>query len=116
MSARLTSEESGPAAPAHTPGPWRAGFSNSGYVIFNTEGWTVANLPPTGNQGLAARRQADAYLILAAPDLLALAKQYASECSGCDGKGTWMGPDLHTEPCPDCADIRQVINKAEGRV
>ena len=48
--------------------------------------------------------------------LLALAKQYASECSGCDGKGTWMGPDLHTEPCQDCADIRAVINKAEGRV
>lgn len=59
---------------------------------------------------------ADMALIAAAPDLLALAKQYASECSGCDGNGTRMGPDLHTEPCQDCADIRAILNKAEGRV
>jgi len=59
---------------------------------------------------------ADMVLIAAAPDLLALAKQYASECSGCDGKGEWLGPDLHREPCQDCADIRAVIAKAEGRV
>lgn len=52
--------------------------------------------------------------------LLALAKQYASECSGCDGTGLFK----HTaeswgeragEPCQDCADIRAVIAKAEGR-
>ena len=52
--------------------------------------------------------------------LLALAKQYASECSACDGRGEIGGPlssgDCQTDPCPDCADIRAVINKAEARV
>lgn len=43
--------------------------------------------------------------------LLALAKQYAKECSDCDGTGDWNG-----KPCEACADIWIVINKAEGRV
>lgn len=62
--------------------------------------------------------EADARLIAAAPDLLALAKQYASECTGCAGEGSWIqitdiaGPATR-EPCADCADIRAVIDKAE---
>lgn len=54
--------------------------------------------------------------------LLALAKQYASECSGCDGTGNAnrflddSGIPSSTEDCEDCADIRAAINKAEGRV
>ena len=46
--------------------------------------------------------------------LLALAKRYASECAECDGKGTWVGPDLHTEPCDTCADLRALIARAKG--
>jgi hypothetical protein len=68
-------------------------------------------------------QQANLQLIAAAPDLLELAKQYASECSGCDGTGfadkfTGHGtPEYmeHTVPCSDCADIRAVISKAEGK-
>jgi hypothetical protein len=58
-------------------------------------------------------------LIHAAPDLLALAHQYASECAGCNGAGTWTktsnisGP-ADRVPCEDCAGIRAVIAKATG--
>jgi len=42
-----------------------------------------------------------------AHELYALAKQLASECSTCNGIGD--------EHCADCADIRAVIARAEGR-
>jgi hypothetical protein len=62
--------------------------------------------------------EANARLIAAAPDLLALAHQYASECAECGGTGTvvpWsLKPDV-TEACSECTDIRAVIDKAEGR-
>ena len=62
---------------------------------------------------------ANARLIAAAPDLLALAKQYASECGECNGTGEVDGdPERDSYArvnCPDCADIRAVIAKAEGR-
>lgn len=53
--------------------------------------------------------------------LLTLAKQYASECSECGGHGVcrrvdFEGTPIDDVPCEDCADIRAVINKAEGRV
>jgi hypothetical protein len=59
-------------------------------------------------------------LIAAAPDLLAMAQRYADECANCIGTGTrWTDtkdPQDSTEyPCPKCADIRAVIDKAEGR-
>lgn len=69
-----------------------------------------------------AREQAEpiARLMAAAPELLALARQYASECGDCNGTGlvtitTWPGGievDNDDQPCPDCADIRAVIAKA----
>lgn len=65
-------------------------------------------------------------LIESRADLLALAKQYASECAGCDGTGRtghsdhcdyWL-PD-YARPCTcgqtracDCADIRAAIARA----
>ena len=52
--------------------------------------------------------------------LLALAKRYASECPKCGGTGLRdaLGPDgfvTHTVDCAACADIRLVVEKAEGR-
>lgn len=51
-------------------------------------------------------------------DLLALAKQYASECGECSGAGLVTifnhdghGSDADDQPCPECADIRAVIAK-----
>lgn len=58
-----------------------------------------------------AERNANACLIAAAPDLLTLAHQYASECGDC--AGTRVCPD--DEPCTACADVWRVIDKAEGR-
>lgn len=62
---------------------------------------------------------ADMALIAAAPDLLALAHQFAGDCGRCAGTGL-IEFDEHDyragEPCRDCADIRAVIKKAEGRV
>ena len=56
-------------------------------------------------------------------DLLAFAKRYASECGTCGGTGVklvWAANADHndawdhSEPCAACADIRLVIEKAEG--
>jgi hypothetical protein len=83
---------------------------------------------------------ANARLIAAAPELLALARQYAAECGECNGSGVIevqvertvpgccgrpnadgsccgnavpeLVPDVETAPCPDCIEIRQVIAKA----
>ena len=61
---------------------------------------------------------ANAHLIASAPDLLALAKRYASECTQCHGRGeitiasNFRGIESH--PCGGCADIRKIIAKAEG--
>lgn len=64
-----------------------------------------------------------ARLMIAAPDLLALAKKLAGECAECRGHGytfgddgiTGFGPDDREptrETCAECADIREVIAKA----
>lgn len=48
-------------------------------------------------------------------DLLALAKQYASECSECGGSGISVSDvDGDEGNCLDCADIRAAIAKALG--
>ncbi len=62
----------------------------------------------------------DARLIEAAPALLALAHQYASECGDCAGTRIVAMVDdtgelAGDEPCEQCADIWTVIDKAEGR-
>ena len=92
---------------AHTPGPWRVSPTND-CVIESEKHGNIALV------NLARMSAADARLIAAAPDLLALAKRYASECSGCDGQGNSKLSALHPEECQDCADIRAVIEKAEG--
>ncbi len=75
-----------------------------------------------GRGRYVAQRVTEDYvpLIAAAPDLLALAIQYADECVECDGTGTrWTRPndpqDSTEYPCEACADIRAVIDRAEGR-
>lgn len=61
-----------------------------------------------------------AALVKAAPDLLALARQYASECADCNGTGSrtitthpgGIEVDNDDQPCEACADIRAAIAKA----
>lgn len=68
---------------------------------------------------IAKEQHAHARLIAAAPELLAIAKQYASECAACSGSGHWERVPNIAEPsaivpCEDCEDVRAVIAKAEG--
>jgi hypothetical protein len=107
----------------HTPGPWttqeaphRAWIASVGHNVDDPQIWTVAQVAP-GNTYHFGDKEADARLIAAAPDLLALARQYAMECSECDGTGREELPEQPgiVTDCPACADIRAVIAKAEGR-
>ena len=98
---------------AHTPGPWHVLPTNDCVIESEKHG----NIAITN---LARKSVADARLIASAPDLLALAKRYASECPKCGGTGLRdaLGPDgfvTHTVDCAACADIRLVVEKAEGR-
>ena len=115
----------------HTPGPW--GLDNDArrerYEIgINADVGVriVCSVEYGFDEPFESQQHANARLIASAPDLLALAMQYASECAGCDGRGFTLGDDGisghgpdDVEPtrhaCEDCADIREVIAKAEGR-
>ncbi|MFO1394674.1 MAG: hypothetical protein U1F09_12995 [Steroidobacteraceae bacterium] len=95
----------------HTPGPWKV-CEGSPFTR-----WYVKAIHATyviAECGISEGKtgEANARLIAAAPDLLALARQYASECGDC--AGTRVCPD--DEPCTECADIWRIIDKAEGRV
>jgi hypothetical protein len=53
-------------------------------------------------------------------ELLAIAKRYAAECGLCGGHGMRRRLDLDGTPlddvsCEQCADVRLVIARAEGR-
>ena len=77
----------------HTPGPWRVLPTND-CVIESEKHGNIALV------NLARMSSADARLIAAAPDLLALAKRYASECAD-------AGLDNN--------HILEVIRKAQGK-
>ncbi len=113
---------------AHTPGPWKVGDVRhaGGYqlVTANDDGGYICEVQAPTNRFFGFNedeREANARLIAAAPDLLALAHQYADECGDCAGTrvvvgeynavGTYMGD----EPCTACTDIWTVIDKAEGK-
>jgi hypothetical protein len=107
----------------HTPGPWKVIPSPHGkdyrcVQYGKDKTYTSLEMLPM-----------DAALTAAAPDLLALARQCASECADCGGKGQIVtrsggsgwgngGPDVceEIEDCDACAHIWAVINKARGRV
>jgi len=115
--------------PGSTPGPWREyapeidGVVTPFYrFIDGGDGCGNAEFGYHGFHLSGYIHESDARLMAAAPDLLALARQYASECGECDGSGlvTVHIPgnegvpaiDYDDQPCPDCADIRAVIAKA----
>jgi hypothetical protein len=100
----------------HTPGPWAVfGWSIKARVNQHrvcTVGQADKVLKQFGDfDEMQAECAANAALIAAAPDLLALAHCYATECGEC--AGTRVCPD--DEPCTECQFIWDVINKAEGR-
>lgn len=100
----------------HTPGPWDV----FGAQDASSDEWralTVAQksmpfmrvcfMPSDGTEEIIA----NATLIAAAPDLLAFARQSATECAECMGKGI---SDDTGQDCEGCADIRALISKATG--
>ena len=94
----------------HAPEPWIILHCKMCTVIQDREQRNICELwTPT-----RAEAEPNARLIASAPELLAMVERYASECAECDGKGTWVGPDLHTEPCDTCADLRALIARAKG--
>jgi len=104
----------------HTPGPWRTHkHGPNPWWLVQVDGREVAEVD---HGGVAVWNDpkhpdvvaANAHLIAAAPDLLALARKCASECAECAGTGIIIGT-LPSEPCPDCTDIWAVIRRAEGR-
>lgn len=117
----------------HTPAPWesfkdRFGYGSHSIGVPSDVGMKViATVDYDFDEPWLLQQHANARLIAAAPDLLALAKKLAGECSECEGVGVSMcfvdnDPNditkgCHAEPldCDDCADIRKVIAKAEGR-
>lgn len=104
-----------PAFPAHTPGPW---VKVHGAVVEVETRKLIADTRRADNLPREVQ-DANARLIAAAPELLAMAKQYASECGECNGTGrdvtiTESGEYGLDVDCEACADIRALITKAEG--
>lgn len=98
----------------HTPGPWtvnRHGAIVGGEFHQYTNGSAQSQLAmAVGGNGISdEERKANGVLIAAAPELLAIALQYASECGECAGTGR---NDCGHEECQDCAFIRAAIAKA----
>lgn len=91
---------------AHTPGPWKNCRDANGNCIICQSSEVLP-----GEISYSEEFQANRRLVDAAPDLLALAHQYAAECGDC--AGTRVCPD--DEPCTACADVWAVIDAAEGR-
>lgn len=107
----------------HTPGPWAMRQERFEYVVRDANGrrlfggsWHDSH---DKNYPLQPASEKNLRLASAAPDLLALAKRYASECAWCSGTGTiehvpFDNGVSSTSKCIQCADIRAVIDKAEG--
>lgn len=86
----------------HTDGPWKV-------IGGDEDTYDICPDDAIGGVVAIAYSEANAKLIAAAPGLLELADQYASECAECTGDGVL---DATGESCPDCAHIRAVIARA----
>lgn len=113
------------SAPKFTPGPWRVGQWLGG-------AWCVTSAPLSQPRGgeitsvvygpLSGTPEGNARLIAAAPELLAIAREYADSCLDCSGSGTVQRYDTDDSDCavtefvdcPECAHVRAVIAAVEG--
>lgn len=112
------------------PGPWKreqlASGSRAVWRITDARGARVVGIWDVGERAAAIAR-----LIALAPELLELARRWASECAACHGTGRTIVATDHIaeccesgdcekypvmQKCEDCADIRAVIDRAEGLV
>lgn len=92
----------------HTPGPWnwdemdgRIYITPMGHPCHYVADIGSKEIDPEGSYPTQARREANAALIAAAPDMLeiikALAKIAASDCQWCESAGWWG--DGHKSAC-----------------
>lgn len=101
------------ATDKHTPGEWttrgpRMQDMAPDYAVV-ADGEIIAEVFGRSSVSKFHPSEANARLIASAPALLALARQYASECGECSGSG--VSQDTHRD-CESCADIRAVIARA----
>lgn len=94
----------------HTPGPWRVLDDHPDRACLHV---SAADQEYPGLEIEVAtvfshndKFEANARLIAAAPTMLAKLKELRAECGDCYGK---------SDTCTCCADIREVIDEAEGR-
>ena len=92
------------SAVTHTPGPWHVGGQNS-LIVYASDGWAICNATVFHHKHPDAA-QADAHLIAAAPDLLAVVQELE------ESAGYWSEYDV---PLGIVDRIRAAIDKAEGR-
>lgn len=97
----------------HHPGPWKAGART--VTAPETEDSLPLDVRIYGGNPKVNR--ANARLIAAAPKLLALARQYASECGECQGEGLLPYDSCYGrkgDQCPQCEEVRALIVEAAG--
>lgn len=98
-----------------TPGPWKLNDPNdvSAELYGGEDGYQLITAGsgafPDGFYLAGFMSAKNAKLIVAAPALLALARQFASECAECTGTG--ISEDTGKD-CESCDDIRAVIAEA----
>jgi len=62
----------------HTPGPWHVGGGQQAQIVYDKDGWGIANAVVFHRKHKQGSTLANAKLIAAAPDLLALAEYMKS--------------------------------------
>ena len=111
MSAPVNEAASGASLPAHTPGPWVAQLSDTPYAEL-PESWTVDSDSTSvcTVDSHEDRREANARLIAAAPELLAAAQTVlAGLCERIDSAEPGYVPVF-----AGIADLSDAISKALG--
>lgn len=88
----------------YSPGPWH---TNGNACVVSAEGRLVVAVPRGKGAGASARRDADAHLIAAAPDLLEVARWFVHEYASCDLS--------LVDFCTIAKAAKAAIAKAEGR-
>jgi len=111
----------------HTPGPWYPARSGHELIVLSHTAVRSGSIAVLGEYWANYPRDevtANARLIAAAPELLELARRYASDCPDCNGTGRylrsvclpWIGTEARPgDACEKCADILAAIAKAEGQ-
>jgi len=96
----------------HTPGPWHVGVRQAEQIVYDENGWAVANATVHHGESNIPESKANARLIAAAPDLLA-ALEAIAEAASC---GAGCHDDVMQDALQECGTLASAaIAKAKGR-